>query len=174
MNALRVARVAALVALLGFAFPWVLVSCGGEPVGRLSGVDLATGGLNTSPGLPHGHPNLGVALALAAVVVGLIASFAARGRGAILALLAAAVVALFASAIGISTISAGGPVGASPSPLGRLAGQPTAGSADALGQTSLQYGYFMTLAGLLAAIGACGAALGRAGRSGEAPGTGPP
>jgi hypothetical protein len=166
MTALRVARVAALIALLGFAFPWVLVSCGGEPVGRLSGFDLATGGLNGAPGVEHGHPNLWVALALAALVVGLVASLAVRGRGAVLALLAAAVVGLVASAIGLSTIGAGGPVEPR-SPL--IASQTGAVSAGAGGETKLQYGYFMTLAGLLAALAACGAALGRAGRSGAGP-----
>jgi hypothetical protein len=138
----------------------VLVSCGGEPVGRLSGFDLATGGLNAGPGLPHGHPNLWVALALSAVVVGLVASFAARGRGTILALLAAAIVALFASAAGIASI--GAEAGPHRAPLG---GQPSAGATGALGETALQYGYFITLAGLLAAIAACGAALGRVGRT---------
>lgn len=168
MTALRVARVAALIALLGFAFPWVLVSCGGEPVGRLSGFDLATGGLNGAPGVEHGHPNLWVALALAALVVGLVASLAARGRGAVLALLAASVVGLVGSAIGVSTISAGGPVEPQRAPL--VASQTGSVSGAAPGETKLQYGYFMTLAGLLAALAACGAALGRAGR----PGAGPP
>ena len=141
ITGLNLARVAKLVALLGFVFPWVLVSCAGEPVGRLTGIDLATGD-------QLGHPNLWVALSLAAVVIGLVVSFLAAGRQAILTMAAAAIVALSASAIGVSSVTTGGQ--AAPSQ-----------QASAVGQVNLQYGYFITVAGLLATIAACGMALTR-------------
>jgi hypothetical protein len=159
ITALNVARVAKLIALLGFVFPWVLVSCSGEPIARVTGIDLATGGLTAhdSGGL---HPNLWVMLALAAVIAGIVASLLVRGRQAILTVFAAAVVALVASAIGVANVASSAPV------------EPQ-GSADALGAAHLQYGYFITVAGLLVAIGASGLALaGRQGGSGDA--TGPP
>jgi hypothetical protein len=155
VTALNVARVAALIALLGFVFPWVLVSCAGEPVGRLSGIDLATGGLtapsSTSGGLPHGHPNLWVLLSLAAVIGAIIAGFLARGRRSIVAVLAASLIALAASGIGVASISSS--AGDAP-----LRSQPAAAGSEA-GQINLQYGYFITVAGLVGAIGACAAAL---------------
>jgi hypothetical protein len=143
MTGLNVARVAKLVALLGFFLPWVLVSCSGEPIGRLTGIELATGGAGQSP---HGPPNLWVVVSLAAVIAGLVASFLLRGRAAIFAMASAALIALVASAIGVSSL---GP--SAPAPSQRTA----------IGQVDLQYGYFITVAGLLVAIGACGMALSR-------------
>jgi hypothetical protein len=101
MTGVNVARLAKLIALFGFFLPWVLVSCSGEPIGRLSGIDLATGG-----GAAQGAgPNLGVMVSLAAVIGGLLASFMMKGRQAIVGMLAAAVVALIAGTIGLSTVS---------------------------------------------------------------------
>lgn len=154
-TALRVARIATLIALLGFAFPWVLVSCEGEPVGRLSGFNLATGGLplqvSASSLVHEGHPDLWVTLSLAAVIAGLFVSILVKSRAAIVGLLTAAAIALVASAIGVASLGSGA----------RVADQPTGQSAGAGGQTQLQYGYFITVIGLLTAIGACGAALAR-------------
>jgi hypothetical protein len=146
-SGLNVARIAKLVALLGFFLPWVLVSCSGEPIGRLSGIDLATGGAGQHP---HGQPNLWVVVSLAAVIAGLVASFLLRGRAAIFAMAAAALIALVASAVGVSSLGS-----SAPAPSQR----------SAAGEVDLQYGYFVTVAGLLVAIGACGAALG--GRAGS-------
>jgi hypothetical protein len=162
ISALNVARVAKLVALLGFVFPWVLVSCSGQPVGRLTGVDLATGGLTVPQadggGLQHLHPNLWVLLSLAAVIFGLVASFLIRGRQALLAMGAASVVALAASGIGIASASSDPPADALRPPQRDVGAPPPAGSASAV-QVQLQYGYFINVAGLLVAIGACGVAL---------------
>jgi hypothetical protein len=92
--------------------------------GGLTMHDAAHGALPS----PRAGPNLWVALSLAAVIVWIVASFLMVGRQAILAMVAAAIVALGASAIG---------------------------------GTNLQYGYFITVAGLLASIGARGIALTR-------------
>jgi len=155
-------------------FPWVLVSCSGQPVGRLSGIDLATGGLTASGPegdtlrREHGSPNLWVILSLAAVIAGLGLSFLANGRRAILGMGAGAVVALAASGVGVSNASADAPTEA-------LRPQSDAGVASADGsggglvQVQLQYGYFITLAGLLTAIGACGVGLAGGERGGRLP-----
>jgi hypothetical protein len=163
VSARSLARAAALVALLGFVFPWVLVSCSGQPVGRLTGIDLATGGLtlpqSAGDALRRSGPNLWVILALAAVIAGLAVSFLASGRRAMLGLGAAAVVALAASGLGVASASSSAPDEAlrpPPSDAGAASPDPSGGG---LVQVQLQYGYFITLAGLLTAIGACGMAL---------------
>lgn len=154
MTSLNVARVAKLIALFGFFLPWVLVSCAGEPIGRLSGVDLATGLTITDANsarlasLPP-HPNLWVTLALAAVVGGLVASFLARGRQAFVAMAVAAVVALVASAIGLASVVTGA----------RAEVQSAQHRSAALGSVNLQYGYMITVAGLLATLAVCGMTL---------------
>jgi hypothetical protein len=148
MSALNVARVAKLIALLGFFLPWLLVSCAGEPIGRLTGIDLATGGLTTTS---HADPNYWVGLSLAAVIAGIIVSFVLRDRAAFVGMAFAAIIALVASAIGVANVSAK-VVGDQP---GRS--QPS----NAVGWVDLQYGYVITVAGLVAAIGASGMALSR-------------
>ena len=145
ISALNVARVAKLIALVGFFMPWLLVSCAGEPIGRLTGIDLATGGLTTTQ---HADPNYWVALSLAAVIAGIVASFVLRGRAAFPAMAVAALIALVASAIGVANVSS------------KLVAEPAkTHSANTVGWVDLQYGYFITVAGLVAAIGACGMAL---------------
>lgn len=158
MTGLNVARVAKLIALLGFALPWLLVSCAGEPIGRLTGIELATGGGLQSQ---HSQPNLWVTLSLAAVIAGIVASFAMKGRQALLAMATAAIVALVASAVGVSSVTPGAV--SQPSQPSQHAG------AGALGRVDLQYGYLITVAGLLAALGACGVTLARRDGSREGP-----
>jgi len=159
MTMLNLARIAKLVALFGFFFPWVLVSCSGQPIAHLTGIDLAIGGLGSqgsAHALQNGQPNIWVLLTLVAVIGGLLASFLMRGRQALVAVAALAIAALIASAIGIASVTSSAPA----------EGQ-SAGNA-ALIPSDLQYGYFITVAGLLAAIGASGAGL--AGRKGGGPG----
>jgi len=145
MTPLNLARIAKLIALFGFVLPWVLVSCAGEPVGRVSGLDLATGGL----GSHHADPNWWVAVSLAAVIAGLVLSFVLAARAAFVAVGAAALLALAASVVGVASATA---------PRTPPAPSPASSSAA---RVELQYGYFVTIAGLLTAIGACGAGLGR-------------
>ncbi|HEX4199318.1 MAG TPA: hypothetical protein VHZ26_17925 [Caulobacteraceae bacterium] len=147
ITGLNLARLAKLIALLGFVFPWVLVSCAGQPVGRLTGIDLATGN-------QLGRPDLWVVLSLAAVVLGLVVSFLLTGRRAIVAMAAAAIVALAASVVGVSDI------GVTAQSAGAA---PVERPVNAVGQVDLQYGYIITVAGLLTALAACGAALARRG-----------
>jgi hypothetical protein len=160
MTSLNVARIAKVVALLGFLLPWVLVSCSGQPVGRLSGIDLATGGATVSGGplaQQHGDPNLWVIISLAATISGIVVSFVFRGRAAAAGLGGLALVALAASGLGVA--SAGASAGTGPG---------ATATANASGtEVNLQYGYFITVAGLLVAIGACGATLAGRGKAAD-------
>jgi hypothetical protein len=164
ITGLNIARVAKLIALFGFILPWVLVSCSGTPIAHLSGLDLATGGAtihNPSSGATstqHGHPNIWVAACLLVVILGIVASFVLKGMQAIQAMLAAAAVALVLSIIGVSGISSDAQAEAQRQPIG--GGDQTASqSLNGLLRVDLQYGYYITVAGLLAAIAACGLVL---------------
>jgi hypothetical protein len=99
-----------------------------------------------------------VVLSLAAVILGVVASFLVPGRQAIMAMALAAIIALTASAIGVSNIGASVP---------NPGAAPVERPVSAVGQINLQYGYFITVAGLLVAIAACAAAL--SGRRSGAP-----
>jgi hypothetical protein len=168
LNALNVARIAKLVALLGFLFPWVLVSCSGQPVGRLTGIDLATGGLTVTDSAlqhQHGDPNIWVIAALAATISGLIVSFVFRGRGAAAGMGGLALVALAASGIGVASAASAAPSDPLRPPPGSAEAAPDDGSGAT--EVNLQYGYFITVAGLLVAVGACGAALAGRGTGGR-------
>jgi hypothetical protein len=158
ISSLNIARIAKVVALLGFLLPWVLVSCSGQPVGRLSGIDLATGG---GMAQQHADPNLWVIVALAATISGIVVSFIFRGRAAAAGLGGLALVALAASGIGVGSAGAAAPAGALRAP-GAASPAADAGSGA---EVNLQYGYFITVAGLLVAVGACGATLAGRGRA---------
>jgi len=174
ISGLNIARIAMLVALFGFVLPWVLVSCSGQPLAHLSGLDLATGGATVrnpnSGALQHqqGAPNYWIVLTLAGVIAGAAVSFVLKARAAAVGALAAAVVSLAASVVGVSGITrdiqdearreqpTGGP------------GQPADPSLAGIFRVDLQYGYFVTVAGLLAAIGAAGLSLsGRTVKAGD-------
>jgi hypothetical protein len=164
ITGLNIARVAKLVALFGFILPWVLVSCSGQPIAHLSGLDLATGGAtihNPNSGATqtqHGHPNLWVAACLLVVILGIVVSFVLKGRQAIQAMLAAAVLAVILSAIGVSGVTSDAEAEAQRQPAG--AGEQSASqSLNGLLRVDLEYGYYVTVAGLLAAIAACGLVL---------------
>ena len=150
-SALNLARLAALVALFGFFLPWAEVSCSGAPLVHESGIALITGGGGAAATVPA-HHDLWVAAALALVVLGLAGSMIAHGRRAAMIVTAASLCAAVASLIGVSQAVPSADVQAQ---LGGSAGQ-----ADApLVRARLEYGYFITLAGLIVAIAAGGAAL---------------
>jgi hypothetical protein len=79
-------RIAQVVALLGFVLPWITVSCNGQVLVQLSGLDLARGHISFNPMMQNamtqgaqanagGTPNALVAIALALIVIGLVLSF---------------------------------------------------------------------------------------------------
>ncbi|HVY84609.1 MAG TPA: hypothetical protein VG943_05725 [Caulobacterales bacterium] len=101
-----VARIAKLVALLGFFLPWVLVSCSGNEIAHGSGFDMMTGHLQPNPQLVQNDqsatadktsPEIFTILAFALIVVGLLGSFALRARAASALMVATAVLAIAAS-----------------------------------------------------------------------------
>jgi hypothetical protein len=147
-SGLTLARLAALVAILGFFLPWAEVSCSGQPLIHETGIALITGAGATPPA----QPNLWVAASLGFIVVGLAGCLLARGRRAAIILIAAALAAATASLIGVSQEV--------PGAQAQLAAGPSGGNASAAGgafiRASLEYGYFVTLGGLIAAIaGGC-------------------
>jgi hypothetical protein len=97
MNGVALVRIAKVVALVGFALPWLIVSCSNQTIITASGLDLALGGLafhnpvNGQVELHAVQPNVLILLAIAAGIAGLVVSFvggANRMRG--LAIVAAA------------------------------------------------------------------------------------
>src|SRR5579885_1891344 len=160
VSGLNIARIAKLVALFGFVLPWVLVSCSGQPLVRLSGLDLATGHVAALDAVvavrarTHAHPNLLVALSLALVVAGLAASFLPSARQAAAAVIAAAAIALATSLAGVLTLQA---------EVDREIAAQQSGDRSLAGliRIELQDGYFVTAAGLLAAVAGGALALAR-------------
>ena len=148
-STLNLARIAALIAIFGFFLPWAEVSCSGAPLVHETGIQLITGGADTAA---PGHHDLWVAAALGLIVLGLAGGLVLRGRNAALILLATALAAAVASLIGVSQEVPNAEVQA------QLAGEP-AGASGALVSAKLEYGYFVTLSGLIVAFAAAGLAL---------------
>ena len=153
-SALTLARLAALVAIFGFFLPWAEVSCSGQPLVHETGIQLITGGAGGAGAAAPAHHDLWVAASLGLIVLGLAGCLLARGRRAAVILMAAALTAAVASLIGISQEVPSAGVQA------QLAAGPSGG--DAAGEfirAKLEYGYFVTLGGLIVAIAGGGLAL---------------
>lgn len=104
----NLARGAKGIALLSFALPWVTVSCAGQPLAKITGLQLATGGVQpigqNAPGAPGGgaaaagqNYSLDVFALLAALLIigGLVVTFVmARRRAALFAMIASALAAV--------------------------------------------------------------------------------
>jgi hypothetical protein len=156
-SALTLARVAALVAIFGFFLPWAEVSCSGQPLAHETGIELITGAGSGATG--PAHHDLWVAASLGFAVLGLAGSLLARGRRAAAILMAAALAAALASLIGASQEVPSADVQA------QIAAGPPGGDASArqaageLIRARLEYGYFVTLAGLIVAIAGSGLTL---------------
>lgn len=77
----NLARIAQIVALLGFVLPWITVSCQGRVLAQVSGFDMALGRVTirnpfTDVTQVHaGSPNVPVVIALVLIVAGLALSF---------------------------------------------------------------------------------------------------
>jgi len=158
-SALTLARLAALVAIFGFFLPWAEVSCSGQPLVHETGIQLITGGAGGAGAAAPAHHDLWVAASLGLIVLGLAGCLLARGRRAAVILMAAAFAAAVASLIGISQEVPSAGVQA------QLAAGPSGGDASArqaageLVRIKLEYGYFITLGGLIVAIAGGGLAL---------------
>jgi hypothetical protein len=155
-SALNLARLAAVVAIFGFFLPWAEVSCSGQPLAHETGIQLITGGAGTAA---PAHHDLWVAAAFGLIVLGLAGGLLVRGRRAAAILIAAALAAAVASLIGASQEVPSAGVQA------QLIAGPSGGDASArqaaseLIRARLEYGYFVTLGGLIIAIVGGGLAL---------------
>jgi hypothetical protein len=148
MNLLALARAAKLCALVGFALPWLEVSCSGVHE-TASGLSLLT---SHAPG---GHAAWYVGLALAAIVGGLALSLVVRQAPAKARVLLIA--SLAAAALVVAAVASRG---GEDQRLNRQM------RADVV-QIQTRYGLWVTLAALLAAAGLSGAALAGRGASAE-------
>jgi hypothetical protein len=158
-SALTLARLAALIAIFGFFLPWAEVSCSGQPLSHETGIELITGGAGGAGAAAPAHHNLWVAASLGLIVLGLAGCLLARARRAAVILMAAGLTAAVASVIGVSQEVPSADVQA------QLAVGPSGGDASArqgageIIRARLEYGYFVTLAGLIVAIAGSGLAL---------------
>jgi hypothetical protein len=158
-STLTLARLAALVAIFGFFLPWAEVSCSGQPLSHETGIELITGGAGGAGAATPAHHDLWVAASLALIVLGLAGGLLAPGRRAAVILVAAALAAAVASLIGVSQEVPSAEVQA------QLAAGPAGGDASARQAAGefisahLEYGYFVTLGGLIVAIAGGGLAL---------------
>jgi hypothetical protein len=153
-STLNLARIAAVVAIFGFFLPWAEVSCSGAPLVHETGIQLITGGADTAA---PGHHDLWVAAALGLIVLGLAGGLVLRGRSAAMILMAAALAAAVASLIGAAQEVPS--AGAQAQIVAGASSDASAQAAGALIHAQLEYGYFVTLGGLIAAIAAAGLAL---------------
>jgi hypothetical protein len=148
MNLLALARAAKICALVAFTLPWVEVSCSGVHESA-SGVTVALGQAR------HLGPNWFVIAAAAVIVGGLALSLVGRAGARARTLLAASVIAVALCVAGAATR------GHQDQGLNRQLHAPVV-------QVQMRYGFWLTLACLVAAAALSGAALtGRGGR--EAP-----
>jgi hypothetical protein len=96
----NLARIAQVVALVGFVLPWITVSCQGRVLAQVSGLDMALGRAtvhNPFTGVSQTHagsPSATIVFALVMIVAGLVVSFNLAAVRAALANLVAASIAL--------------------------------------------------------------------------------
>ena len=168
-NLFNLARGAKGVALLLFLIPWVTVSCGGQELASMSGLDLATGSVSVANPMggpapvPTGSGGRGADLwviAAAALIAGGLALTFVLGR-VISGLIAAAASAAAAGLIGYTVLaripaevreqpmaaSASGGAGGSPTDMGMNAQQ----MADMI-KVEPTTGFWLLMAVLIAAV----------------------
>jgi len=158
-NAFTLARLAALVAIFGFFLPWAEVSCSGQPLAHETGIQLITGvGGGAGAAAVPAHHDIWVAMSLGVIVLGLVGCLLVRGQRAAVVLMATALAAAAASLIGISQEVPSADVQAQLA-AGPSGGDTSARQAGEVISARLEYGYFVTLGGLIVAIGGSGLAL---------------
>src|SRR5262249_28247509 len=107
------ARLAKLVALLGFLLPWVVVSCSNTVIASATGLQLMTGDLHPAGPLAgqgmdqKPHPDAVVIAAFVAIIAGLALATFLRARAASAALLASSVAAIALCFYSIEDMRAG-------------------------------------------------------------------
>jgi len=153
------ARIGKGVALVGFLLPWVTVSCSGSPLATMSGMDMAVGRMqltNPMTGVVQARnvdPSWWVIAALAVAVAALIVSFLLRPKaaGAVLA----------AGALTAGALGAGALQGTTQAAHKELAEQRSDNEFGAIAASAItvqrRYGFWVSMAGFLAALGLGGA-----------------
>ena len=110
MNVAILVRAAKLIALLGFFLPWATVSCSGQDLASLTGIDLATGNLHLTNPMTgavenqRADPMPLVILAIAAAALGLALSFAGSARTAAILVLVTSLIGVGASLAAMNTL----------------------------------------------------------------------
>jgi hypothetical protein len=157
MNVLRFARVAKIAALICFVLPWITVSCSsGQRLGTLSGLDMSIGHMvvhNPVTGATQTStvaPNSIVILAAAAIVVGLVLSFAASANAALRQMVITSVAAMAFAALG-----AEGTISTIESKIRTPDSSGLSGVAASMFKISLSTGFYLVLGSLSAAIILC-------------------
>lgn len=158
-------RIAQIVALVGFVLPWITVSCNGQVLVQLTGLDLARGHISFNPMMQNamtqaaqantgGSPNAFVAIALALIVIGLVLSFVWKDARVGLVNLAGSVIALglIAYEVLIAAVhKAHEQVSASQATTSADANNPFAKSMAEAIKVGTDYGFWVTCIALAAA-----------------------
>jgi hypothetical protein len=147
------ARVAQVVALLGFVLPWVTISCQGHVLAQVSGLDMAIGHVSVRnpftdvTQLHNGSPSLAIVIALVLVIGGLALSFYLTGPKAALVNAAASAAAALLAAYEVL-------VSARSAVRSQAASQPTSGLEHSLAEAirvQTGFGFWLTCLALAAA-----------------------
>jgi|GEM_PF-3073098 len=162
MNLATYARLAKIVALVGFFLPWILVSCANQTLASASGVDLAIGSftvhnpMNGAVEHRNGHADIAVLLALIAAALGLLGTFVLARRDAARLMIGTSLAALVLAFVGVQAAH-------DPQRLKAALGgaqQATDALSQGVGDAAMatirvddQFGYYLTLLALAAAAG---------------------
>lgn len=168
MNVATFARIANVVALLGFLLPWILVSCANQKLASATGVDLAIGSftvhnpMNGQVEHHNGEANMPVLWALNAAGLGLLGTFVLSRRAAARWMLGTSLAALVLAFVGVQAThdpqrlkAALGSAQQSNDALSQGVGD----AAMATIRVDDQFGYYLAMLGLMAAAGFSSAAL---------------
>lgn len=111
----QIARIAKLVALLGFFLPWVTVSCSNTDILNATGWQLMTGdpqpagpleGMSQERQAEDSEPAVVIIIAFAMILIGLACSFLTRAQAAAAIMLGTSVLGVGISYYGVQNISA--------------------------------------------------------------------
>lgn len=173
MNFLLLARVAKLVALLGFILPWVVVSCSGTEILQATGIQLMTGDLQPTAAFeqaqaqaqaqPSGEgseenldPSIPAIAAFAAIAIGLLLSLVTKGRAAAGVIMIAAIAGLGLSYYAVDKLGSDLASSMEQGTGQSQSDNPFASGGPSGGQMPLQVeekeGYWLTLGALGAAL----------------------
>lgn len=152
----NLARIAQVVALLGFLLPWITVSCQGRVLAQVSGLDMALGRAtihNPFTGVTQVHggsPNGAVVVALVMILAGLVVGFNLAAARVALANIIACATAL-ALIVWEVPVSAGSMVRSQASASPDAGGSLEQGLRESI-KVGTGFGFWLTCLALAAAI----------------------